>query len=158
MTFYYTQLVHALIEQRKEEKIIQCCRYFMFYGNELGKLSTSEQVFIFLHDALATGVRKILFDLFTNKLTSLTQITVLNMFNDLCSQEMTRMTVIYGLNYSNIRVIQFGVCLFYIEHHENEFNEITTKAIIKDLKNLEPGVARNIINSCCERMDDESEN
>src|SRR5438105_3123996 len=84
---------------KKEDKIVQCCRYFNFYGNEIGKLSASEQVFVFLHDAFAIGLKKILFSLYENRFARTTQLTILKVFNELCSQEIVRMMNVKGINY-----------------------------------------------------------
>ncbi len=157
MIFHYTQLIHALINKRADDKIVQCCRYLNFYGNEIGKLSISEHVFIFLHDAIAIALKKILFSLYENGFSRPMQTSILKMFNELCSQEIVRMTNAKGMNYSNTRTIQFALCLFYLEKDERELIEITITFIIKDLKNLEPDVAERTINSTCDRISEEVE-
>ncbi len=158
MIFHYTQLVNALIRKRKEEKIIQCCRYMNFYGNEIGKLSTSEQVFVFLHDAFAIGLKKILFSLHENRFNRGMQLTILKMFNELCSQEIVRMTNVKGVNYSNTRIIQIALCLFYLENNETEFTDLTIEFILKDLRNLDTEIAEKVINTTCNRITEEAEN
>jgi hypothetical protein len=157
MIFHYTQLVNALIQKRKEDKIIQCCRYLNFYGNETGKLSASDQVFVFLHDAFAIGLKKTLFSLYENHFDRPLQLAVLKMFNELCSQEIVRMANVKGVNYSNTRIIQVALCLFYLEHEEKQFTEITTDFMLKDLRNLHPEAAEKVINSLCDRIGEEAE-
>jgi hypothetical protein len=157
MIFHYTQLVKALIANGKEEKIIQCCRYMNFYGNEIGKMSASDQVFVFLHDAFAIGLKKILFSLHERRFGREVQLTILKMFNELCSQEIVRMANVKGVNYSNTRIIQVALCLFYLEHDEKEFSDITTDYILKDLKNLNAEAGENVINLICDRIAEEGE-
>ena len=158
MIFHYTQLVNALIGKRKEDRIVQCCRYFNFYGNEIGKLSTSDQVFVFLHDAFAIGLKKILFSLYENKFSRETQLVVVRIFNELCSQEVVRRINMKGVNYSNTRAIQIALCLFYLEQDEAEFTTITIEFILHDLRDISPEDAEKVINTSCGRIAGEPEN
>lgn len=158
MIFHYTQLVYALIGKRKEDKVLQCCRYLNFYGNEIGKLSTSEQVFVFLHDAFAISLKKILFSLYENRFGRPIQLSILKMFNELCSQEIVRMAHVKGINHSNTRIIQIALCLFFLQHQEAEFTDITTEYILRDLKSRSAEEAEKEISANCNRIGEEAEN
>ncbi|MEO5602008.1 MAG: hypothetical protein ABIR06_13895 [Cyclobacteriaceae bacterium] len=134
--FHYSQLIHFFIKKREEERVVQCCRYFGFYANEVGKLSLSEPLFLFLIEIFAIEMQKILMSLNINGLSREHQAIVLRMFNDLSSEKRKRSFESQWLLDSGLRLIQIALCLFYMNQKEEKFLEITVGAIIKDFGHL----------------------
>ena len=156
--FHYSQLLIHFINTRQEEKILQCCRYYYFYAQEVGRLSIAEPQFKFLIEAFAIELKKALITLHTNNFPRTQQLSVLKMFNDVMSKELKRSAIPHQNVHSNaLRIIQINLCLFYVYGNEQEFTDITVDTMIKDLSNFTRAEVMEIISEHCDRIKEQSE-
>jgi len=129
--FHYSQLIDFLIKRNEVERIVECCNYFAFYGKEVRRLTHSEASFIFLIDAFATELKKILITLHDNRFDRELQLMVLKIFNELNSHQENG-TADHRIANNGSRLIQISLCLYYIYKMEEEFNEIIIQTMISD--------------------------
>jgi hypothetical protein len=155
--YHYSLLVNLFIQKREEERVVQCCRYFGFYANELGKFSVSEPLFIFLLEALAIELKKILISLHNHNFSREQQVIILRMFNQLSAEQKRRVSEAQWINDSGLRLIQIALCLFYMDRQEEKFIDLTVASMVKDLKGLSKNRALQIISNDCERIKEERE-
>ncbi|MEX2233076.1 MAG: hypothetical protein WD824_13015 [Cyclobacteriaceae bacterium] len=155
--YHYSQLVNAFIEKREEERVVQCCRYFAFYANVVGKLSVSEQLFVFLIETFAIELKKILMSLHINNFSREQQIIVLRMFNELNGDKKIRSYDYQWIHNSGLRLIQIALCLFYMSRQEYKLMELTVASILKDLRGLNKNQTTQILKQDCERIKEERE-
>jgi len=154
--FHYSQLIDFLIKRNEVERIVECCNYFAFYGKEVRRLTHSEASFIFLIDAFATELKKILITLHDNRFDRELQLMVLKIFNELNSHQENG-TADHRLANNGSRLIQISLCLYYIYKMEEEFNEIIIQTMISDFSGMDEYAARRVIMQDCDRIKEERE-
>ncbi len=153
---HYSQLIDFLIKRNEVERIVECCNYFAFYGKEVRRLTHSEASFIFLIDAFATELKKILITLHDNRFDRELQLMVLKIFNELNSHQENG-TADHRLANNGSRLIQISLCLYYIYKMEEEFNEIIIQTMISDFSGMDEYAARRVIMQDCDRIKEERE-
>ena len=154
--YHYSQLVHLFIDKREEKRVVQCCMYFTFYANEVGKLVASEPWFVFLIESFAIELKKTLMSLHLNDFSREQQVVILRMFNDLNIGKKTGLHEPWIHN-SGLRLIQISLCLFYMNRQEYKFMEMTVASIVKDLRTLTRNQITQIITQDCDRIRAERE-
>lgn len=157
IVYHYSQLVNSFIGKREEERVVLCCSYFSFYANEVGKLSVSEPLFIFLIETFAIELKKILMSLHSNHFSREQQVIVLRMFNELSGEKQMKIHEEQWIQHSGLRLIQIALCLFYVSHQEYKLLDMTLASIVRDLKGLNKTQITQIISRDCERIKDERE-
>jgi hypothetical protein len=155
--YHYSQLVNAFIDKREEERVVQCSRYFVFYAYEVGKLSVTEPLFVFLIETFAIELKKILMSLHVNNFSREQQTIVLRMFNELNGDAKIRVHEEQWIHNSGLRLIQIALCLFYQSRQEYKFMEMTVASIVKELKGMNKNRIVEIIKHDCERIKEERE-
>jgi hypothetical protein len=153
--FHYSQLIDFLIKRNEVDRIAECCNYFAFYGKEVRRLTHSESSFVFLIDAFATELKKILVTLHDNQFERELQLMVLKVFNELNSNQENG-TADHRLN-NGSRLIQISLCLYYIHKEEQEFNEIIIESMIRDFNGMDEYAAKRAITLDCDRIKEERE-
>lgn len=155
--YHYSQLVNTFIEKREEERVVECCRYFAFYANEVGKLSVSEPLFVFLVETFAIELKKMLMSLHIHDFSREQQIIILRMFNELNNEKKTRILEEQWIHSGGLRLIQIALCLFYMTRQEYKFMEMTVAAIVKQMRGLSKNQITQIIRQDCDRIKEERE-
>jgi len=155
--FHYSHFAHLFVEIREHNRILQCCQYFLFYTNEVARLSLSEPLFIFLIEAFAWELKKILIALNRNGFPREFQKTVLKLFTNLRLAEKQKIPNWRHINYNGVRLIQIGLCLYYLSKDESEYNEIMTDSIVSDLSELSRGDAQELLTRDCNLLEEEIE-
>lgn len=155
--FHYSQLVNMFIKKHEAERVVQCCGYFSFYANEVGRLGVSEPLFAFLIESFALELKNILISLQINNFSREQQIIILRMFNELNAQKKERITEQQLINESGLRLIKIILCLFYINRQELKLLGYTVASIVKDLGRFDKDKAIQLITQDCERIKEERE-
>jgi hypothetical protein len=155
--YHYSELIETFISKHEEERVVQCCRYFSFYANEVGKLSVNDPLFDFLIETFAIEIKKTLMSVHINKFSRESQAVVLRLFNDLSSEKKKRVAEHQSISDNGLRLIQIALCLFYISRQESNFMEMTVRSIIRDLTGLTKEEIMAIIIRDCERIKEERE-
>ena len=154
--YHYSQLIDFLIKRNETDRIIECCKYIAFYGNEVNRLAKSESAFVFLIDAFATELKKILITLYDKKFPRDLQSRVLKVFNELKSGEEVSPRKNRVRN-NGFRLIQIILCLHYINQEEQEFSETIIDYMIRDLNGADKEVAKRAITNDCDRITEQRE-
>lgn len=155
--FHYSKFVEFLIEQRHEERIIRCCRYFRFYANEIRKVSQTDPIFFFLVEAFAVELKNILIAIHNSGFPRNLQAAVLTIFNELSSQDSKRSHKRHRQNDNGLRLIQIALCLFYIKQNETEFNGLIVDSMIRDMEGFDKNEAALTIQRTCDQLEEASE-
>ena len=156
--YHYSQLINTFISKGEDARVIQCCRYLSFYANEVGKLTTSEPLLLFLVETFAMELKKILMSLHDQRCSKEQQTIVLNMFNELIRDRSLSSDEHQWLQNRGLRLIQIALCLFYLNIDESTFVGITVRSILNDLKGLGKKQIMHIIEEDCEKIRHEPEN
>ncbi len=145
--FHYSHLVDLFIEKRQEHRIVQCCRYFRFYADEIRTKSLSEPVFYFLVEVFAVELKKILISIYNQRFPRPLQVAVLTTFNALGSQVKK-----HRIHDNGLRQVQVALCLFYMKNKETEFIELIVFSMIRELEILEKSEASRAIYLACDKL------
>jgi hypothetical protein len=157
MIIHYSQLVNLFIKKREEQRVVQCSRHLGFYAAEVGKLSVSEPLFVFLIETFAIELKKILISLHIHNFSREQQIIILRMFNELSSEKRKRFADDQWVFDNGLRLIQISLCLFYMNRKEETFTDLTVASMLKDLDGLTKEQAIMVFTQDCERLKEERE-
>lgn len=156
MIFHYSELISLLIASKMEIKVLTSFKYLRFYCDEASRLSLTDPIFIILVNALAAQLREILMEVNNFNFNRESEESLVTMFNR-PSPVREKLIADARLDNSGVRVIQIGLCLFYLNKGEINFNEQIIKAMIRDFASLDTEVVIDIINSDCDRIAQEPE-
>lgn len=147
--FHYSEFVHLFVSKRDEQRLLQCCRHYVFYANEVSGLAHAETLFIFLIEAFSWELKKILVAVYESQYPRDFQRMLLKLFTDVRRRK--------GLHpqhssHGSERLIQIALALFYFDRGEVEFTEFVIAEIMESLSGLDPVEAHDLIAEECERL------
>jgi hypothetical protein len=151
--FHYSQFLNIFVKNRREDKILECCRYFSFYAQEIQKMTLSEPMFFFLVEAFSVELKKILISMHDSSFPRHLQVEVLTMFNELSTEELKRPFEQQHVNHRGLLLIQVALCLFYLKNDEIEFHELTIDSMIHDMEGLGENEIMGVIATVCDKLE-----
>ncbi len=131
--FHYTQLMMHFIDTRQEQFLIKGCEYLTYYGKEIYKMSLTEAHFIFLIDAFASEIQRILIATHEKGFSDEFQLTLLKIYANI-EPEIDKEIHLDKVRNSLARSVKIALILFYIDREKEVFARQLIDDIIDDLK------------------------
>ena len=136
--FYYGNFIRCLVEHKKIDHVKRCFMYLRIYGVEIFKHGSNSPAMYFIVDVIATEMKKVLEQIFHDDWEievqngMLSEILQVDSPPDFNKEDLAR-----GILINNgVRVLQFGLALFYLRVGIDDFVDRIAKDILDDLEVL----------------------
>lgn len=149
--FHYTQFILHLIRTKHERQIIEACEYLTYYGKEIYKLSFTESHMIFLIDALASEVQRILIAIHDAGYPKDLQLKILKIYANIEPSEIKK-ELLDRVKNNTARSIKIALILFYINRQEKTLISQLIRDIIDDLRYFNEQETLEIIKKDCKML------
>ena len=152
--FYYGNFIKYLVEHKKIDHVKRCFMYLRIYGVEIFKHGTNSPSMYFIVDVIATEMKKVLEQVYHDgwdieiqdgMLGEMLQVDSPPDFN---KEDMARGVLINN----GVRVLQFGIALFYQREEMNNFVDRIAKDILDDLEVLGEATFSQVIEMTSNRL------
>jgi len=134
--FYYGNFIKYLVEHKKIDHVKRCFMYLRIYGVEIFKHGSNSPAMYFIVDVIATEMKKVLEQIYhdgwdveiqNGMLGEMLQVDSPPDFN---KEDMARGVLINN----GVRVLQFGLALFYQREGMNDFVDRIARMYLMILK------------------------
>ena len=152
--FYYGNFIKYLVEHKRIDHVKRCFMYMRIYGVEIFKHGSNSPAMYFIVDVIATEMKKILEQIYhdgwdieiqSGMLSEMLQVDSPPDFN---KEDMAR-----GILINNgVRVLQFGIALFYQREGMDNFVDRIAKDILDDLEVLGEATFSQVIEMTSNRL------
>ena len=136
--FYYGNFIRCLVEHKKVDHVKRCFMYLRIYGVEIFKHGSNSPSMYFIVDVIATEMKKVLEQIYHDDWDKeiqngmLSEILQVDSPPDFNKEDLSR-----GILINNgVRVLQFGLALFYLREGITDFVDRIAKDILDDLEAL----------------------
>ncbi len=136
--FYYGNFIRCLVEHKKIDHVKRCFMYLRIYGVEIFKHGSNSPAMYFIVDVIATEMKRVLEQIFHDDWEMelqngmLSEILQVDSPPDFNKEDLAR-----GILINNgVRVLQFGLALFYLRVGIDDFVNRIAKDILDDLEVL----------------------
>ena len=152
--FYYGNFIKYLVEHKKIDHVKRCFMYMRIYGVEIFKHGSNSPAMYFIVDVIATEMKKILEQIYHDNwdieiqngmLSEMLQVDSPPDFN---KEDMARGFLINN----GVRVLQFGIALFYQREGMDNFVDRIAKDILDDLEVLGEATFSQVIEMTSNRL------
>ncbi len=152
--FYYGNFIKHLVEHKKIDHVKRCFMYLRIYGVEIFKHGSNSPAMYFIVDVIATEMKKVLEQIYhdgwdveiqNGMLGEMLQVDSPPDFN---KEDMARGVLINN----GVRVLQFGLALFYQREGMNDFVERIAKDVLDDLEVLGEATFSQVIEMTSNRL------
>ena len=152
--FYYGNFIKHLVEHNKIDHVKRCFMYLRIYGVEIFKHGSNSPAMYFIVDVIATEMKKVLEQIYhdgwdveiqNGMLGEMLQVDSPPDFN---KEDMARGVLINN----GVRVLQFGLALFYQREGMNDFVERIAKDVLDDLEVLGEATFSQVIEMTSNRL------
>jgi len=152
--FYYGNFIRSLVEHKKIDHVKRCFMYLRLYGVEIFKHGSNSPAMYFIVDIIATEMKKVLEQIYhdgwDNEIQNgmLSEILQVDSPPDFNKEDLSR-----GILINNgVRVLQFGLALFYLRVGINDFVNRIAKDILDDLEVLGESTFYQVIEMTSNRL------
>ena len=152
--FYYGNFIGSLVEHKKIDHVKRCFMYLRIYGVEIFKHGSNSPAMYFIVDVIATEMKKVLEQIFHDgweievQNGMLSEILQVDSPPDFNKEDLSR-----GILINNgVRVLQFGLALFYLRVGINDFVDRIAKDILDDLEVLGEATFYQVIEMTSNRL------
>jgi len=152
--FYYGNFIQCLVEHKKVDHVKRCFMYLRTYGVEIFKHGSNSPAMYFIVDIFATEMKKVLEQIYhdgwdvevqNGMLSEMLQVDSPPDFN---KEDLAR-----GILINNgVRVLQFGLALFYLRVGLTDFVERIAKDVLDDLQVLGESTFSQVIEMTSNRL------
>ncbi len=136
--FYYGNFIRCLVEHKRIDHVKRCFMYLRIYGVEIFKHGSNSPAMYFIVDVIATEMKKVLEQIYHDgwdmeiQNGMLSEILQVDSPPDFNKEDLSR-----GILINNgVRVLQFGLALFYLREGLPDFVDRIAKDILDDLEVL----------------------
>ena len=136
--FYYGNFIRCLVEHKKVDHVKRCFMYLRIYGVEIFKHGSNSPAMYFIVDVIATEMKKVLEQIYHDgweieiQNGMLSEILQVDSPPDFNKEDLSR-----GILINNgVRVLQFGLALFYLREGISDFVDRIAKDVLDDLEVL----------------------
>ncbi len=152
--FYYGNFIKHLVEHKKIDHVKRCFMYLRIYGVEIFKHGSNSPAMYFIVDVIATEMKKVLEQIYhdgwdveiqNGMLGEMLQVDSPPDFN---KEDMARGVLINN----GVRVLQFGLALFYQREGMNDFVDRIAKDVLDDLEVLGEATFSQVIEMTSNRL------
>ena len=152
--FYYGNFIKYLVEHKKIDHVKRCFMYLRIYGVEIFKHGSNSPAMYFIVDVIATEMKKVLEQIYhdgwdveiqNGMLGEMLQVDSPPDFN---KEDMARGVLINN----GVRVLQFGLALFYQREGMNDFVDRIAKDVLDDLEVLGEATFSQVIEMTSNRL------
>ena len=152
--FYYGNFIKHLVEHNKIDHVKRCFMYLRIYGVEIFKHGSNSPAMYFIVDVIATEMKKVLEQIYhdgwdveiqNGMLGEMLQVDSPPDFN---KEDMARGVLINN----GVRVLQFGLALFYQREGMNDFVDRIAKDVLDDLEVLGEATFSQVIEMTSNRL------
>ena len=152
--FYYGNFIKHLVEHKKIDHVKRCFMYLRIYGVEIFKHGSNSPAMYFIVDVIATEMKKILEQIYhdgwdieiqNGMLGEMLQVDSPPDFN---KEDMARGVLINN----GVRVLQFGLALFYQREGMDDFVDRIAKDVLDDLEALGEATFSQVIEMTSNRL------
>ncbi|MEZ7975427.1 MAG: hypothetical protein QMC48_10505 [SAR324 cluster bacterium] len=152
--FYYGNFIKYLVEHKRIDHVKRCFMYMRIYGVEIFKHGSNSPSMYFIVDVIATEMKKILEQIYHDNwdieiqngmLSEMLQVDSPPDFN---KEDMARGFLINN----GVRVLQFGIALFYQREGMDNFVDRIAKDILDDLEVLGEATFSQVIEMTSNRL------
>ena len=152
--FYYGNFIKHLVEHKKIDHVKRCFMYLRIYGVEIFKHGSNSPAMYFIVDVIATEMKKVLEQIYhdgwdveiqNGMLSEMLQVDSPPDFN---KEDLARGVLINN----GVRVLQFGLALFYQREGMNDFVDRIAKDVLDDLEVLGEATFSQVIEMTSNRL------
>ncbi|WP_258097498.1 hypothetical protein [Marinoscillum pacificum] len=147
--FHYTQLIMHFVETRQEKFLIKSCEYLTYYGTEIYKLSLQESQFIFLIDAFASEIQRILIAVHDKGYEERFQVQLLKIYANL-EPDIDQDAHLDRVRKNMARSVKIALILYYVDQKEEVFVQQLIDDIVDDLRYFESKEVIDLIKRDCQ--------
>jgi len=152
--FYYGNFIRYLVEHKKTDHVKRCFMYLRIYGIEIFKHGSNSPAMYFIVDVIATEMKKVLEQIYHDDWDKelqngmLSEILQVDSPPDFNKEDLARGVLVNN----GVRVLQFGLALFYQREGMTDFVERIAKDVLDDLQTLGEASFSQVIEMTSNRL------
>ncbi|MBC8258639.1 MAG: hypothetical protein H8E38_06475 [SAR324 cluster bacterium] len=152
--FYYGNFIGYLVEFKRVEHVKRCFMYLRIYGVEIFKHGSNSPAMYFIVDVIATEMKKVLEQIYHDDWDKeiqngmLSEMLLVDSPPDFNKDDLARGVLINN----GVRVLQFGLALFYQREGVTDFVERIAKDILDDLDSLGEATFSQVVEMTSNRL------
>ena len=152
--FYYGNFIKYLVEHKKIDHVKRCFMYLRIYGVEIFKHGSNSPAMYFIVDVIATEMKKVLEQIYHDgwdieiQKGMLGEMLQVDSPPDFNKEDMARGVLINN----GVRVLQFGLALFYQREGMTDFVDRIAKDVLDDLEVLGEATFSQVIEMTSNRL------
>ncbi|HBL55411.1 MAG TPA: hypothetical protein EYO46_07800 [Candidatus Lambdaproteobacteria bacterium] len=152
--FYYGNFIRHLVEHKKVDHVKRCFMYLRIYGVEIFKHGSNSAAMYFIVDVIATEMKKVLEQIYRDgwdielQNGMLSEILQVDSPPDFNKEDLSRGVLINN----GVRVLQFGLALFYQREGMTDFVDRIAKDVLDDLNVLGEATFSQVIEMTSNRL------
>ena len=148
--FYYGNFVKYLVEHKMIDHVKRCFMYLRIYGVEIFKHGSNSPAMYFIVDVIATEMKKVLEQIYKEGWPEeiqngmLSEMLLVDSPPDFNKEDMARGVLINN----GVRVLQFGLALFYQREGMNNFVDRIAKDVLDDIQSADFFFSNGYLATC----------